>query len=281
MICKSGNSTVAISTSAVASCEGKRVMIIDDNMTNLRILKAQLQKRKITVNAASSGQEALNLLAANEATDLIITDMKMADMDGIQLSTRIKALYPHIPIILLSSIGNESKNEYANLFSFILTKPVRQQCLYTIVDQAFMQEKAPAAEQKKNILSDDFALEYPFSMLVAEDNIMNQKLILRVLSKLGYKADLANDGQEVLNMMGHKKYDIILMDVQMPNLDGLEATRQIRQQYGPKPIILAMTANALTEDKQNCYEAGMNGYLSKPIGLELLVNTLKEMHQMV
>lgn len=134
------------------------------------------------------------------------------------------------------------------------------------------------AKKEVNLLSERLAIAFPFTMLVAEDNLMNQKLMIRILNKLGYQPDLANDGLEVLELMKTTKYDIILMDIQMPNLDGLETTRVIRHSYGEKPLILAMTANALTEDKISCYQAGMDGYLSKPVNLELLITTLKNMY---
>jgi signal transduction histidine kinase/ligand-binding sensor domain-containing protein/DNA-binding response OmpR family regulator len=280
--CKSGRSVATSTSTANATiCKGKKVLIIDDNATNLRILKKQLEKRDIMVQAVSSGQEALKVLSVSQEFDLIITDMQMPDMDGIQLGKHIKEINQSIPIILLSSIGDESKKQYSHIFSFVLTKPVRQQYLYNVIEQVFTYNKSTVESPKKNVLSESFAVEHPYKMLVAEDNLMNQKLIMRVLNKLGYEADLANDGSEVLNKMQTNTYDIILMDVQMPNIDGLEATRIIRKQYGSKPLILAMTANALTEDKQNCYQAGMDGYLSKPISLELLVSTLKEMHNLI
>jgi CheY-like chemotaxis protein len=107
---------------------------------------------------------------------------------------------------------------------------------------------------------------------------MNQKLILRILSKLGFQADLANDGLEVLDMMSKNHYDLVFMDIQMPNMDGLEATRAIRKTYGAYPLIVAMTANALTEDKESCFNAGMDDYISKPINIELLINKLTALY---
>jgi CheY-like chemotaxis protein len=114
------------------------------------------------------------------------------------------------------------------------------------------------------------------SILVAEDNAINQKLILRVLNKLGYESDLAGNGQEAVNMVAARHYDLILMDIQMPVMDGLKATGEIRQHFGSRPLIYAMTANALDGDKENCLAAGMNGYLSKPIVMEALKDGLME-----
>lgn len=255
-------------------CKGKKVLVIDDNDTNLRIIQIQLKKWNMIVIAVSSGYEALEILSVQKDIDLVITDMQMPDMDGVELSTRIKAVQNAIPIILLSSIGNESKKNHPHLFTSVLTKPVKQQQLYQVIAADLKKDITLKTEIKKTLLSDKFALDYPFNMLVAEDNLMNQKLINRILNKLGYQPDMANDGQEVLDMMGKKTYDLILMDMQMPNIDGLEATRLIRKIYGARPLIAAMTANAMNEDRENCFNAGMDDYMSKPISIELLINKL-------
>lgn len=263
-------------------CIDKKVLIIDDNPTNLRILETQLTKRKMLVTAVSSGHEALEALSAETNYDLVITDMQMPDFDGIKLSTLIKADYPNLPIILLSSIGNETKRKYPHLFTTVVTKPIRQQLLFRVIELALNNESLASQETENNkVLPDTLAEQCPLNILVAEDNIMNQRLILKVLGKLGYSPDLASDGLEAINALEHKKYDIILMDIQMPNLDGLEATRIIRKKYGAKPLVLAMTANALTEDKLSCYKAGMDAYLAKPINFGSLVTTLTNMHKLL
>ncbi|HKG05481.1 MAG TPA: two-component regulator propeller domain-containing protein [Pedobacter sp.] len=136
-----------------------------------------------------------------------------------------------------------------------------------------------AQKELKSDLTAGFAVEFPYNLLVAEDNAMNQKLIFKILEKLGYTPDLAQDGVEVLEMMAKKSYNLILMDIQMPNMDGLETSRRIRQQYGQKPLIIAMTANVLTEDRQDCLNVGMNGFLSKPLQIEKLISTLKTLHK--
>ncbi|SDM29458.1 Signal transduction histidine kinase [Daejeonella rubra] len=128
------------------------------------------------------------------------------------------------------------------------------------------------------ILQHKFASEHPFNILVAEDNLMNQKLILMILNKLGYNPDLASDGQETLEMMQLKNYDLVLMDMQMPNMDGLEATRLIRSLYGEKPNIIILTANSSNEDRESCLNAGANSFLTKPIDLKLLVQSLQELY---
>jgi signal transduction histidine kinase/ligand-binding sensor domain-containing protein/ActR/RegA family two-component response regulator len=135
-----------------------------------------------------------------------------------------------------------------------------------------------AGTVNKQLLTEAFAKTHPFHMLIAEDNLMNQKLITRVLNKLGYSPDLANNGREAVEMLAKKGYDLILMDVQMPEMDGLQATQLIRERYGSIPLIVAMTANAMNEDKENCINAGMDDYLSKPLDFELLTQKLADMH---
>ncbi len=233
------------------------------------------------VHEAYSGEKAFIILNEVKDIDVVITDMQMPDMDGVTVSKKIKSIQPQIPIILLSSIGNETKKQYPELFEAVLTKPVRQHTLYNVIEAVLQNQQAADSVRKKSVLSEEFAIKYPYRMLVAEDNLLNQKLIIRVLNKLGYQPDLANDGQEVLTKLQESTYDIILMDVQMPNMDGLQATRVIRQTYGAKPLILALTANAMSEDKDNCLQAGMDGYLSKPLNLELLVEALASFHDKV
>jgi signal transduction histidine kinase/CheY-like chemotaxis protein/ligand-binding sensor domain-containing protein len=280
--CKKSNARVQVSTGNTVIFENKKVLIIDDNSTNLLILDTQLSKLKMEVFEAYSGQRALTILQDVKDIDIIITDMQMPDMDGVEASKKIKAIHPNIPIVLLSSIGNETQKEHPGLFEYVLTKPVRQQALYNVIEAVLQkQQRVDGVVQHKNVLSADFATKYPLRMLVAEDNPLNQKLILRVLNKLGYQPHLANDGQQVMDCMQKNVYDIILMDIQMPNMDGLQATRLIRQTYGDKPLILALTANAMNNDKEACFKAGMNGYLSKPLKLKLLVEALAHFYQSI
>lgn len=260
--------------------EGKKVLVVDDNKTNLAILKNQLEQWKLCPVLASSGAQALELLTNNGAFDLIITDMQMPDMDGIQLTERIKGNHKSIPVILLSSIGDESKKKNAGLFVSVLNKPVKQQQLSRFVHAALKPggESVTVEEQKsQHVLSEDFAAQYPFRILMAEDNPVNQKLTVRVLNKLGYQnIAVAQNGLEAIEKFDEQFYDVILMDVQMPEMDGLEATRMIRMKQYIQPVIISMTANAMQGDKEACLQAGMDDYISKPIKLEELVNALRK-----
>jgi CheY-like chemotaxis protein len=142
-----------------------------------------------------------------------------------------------------------------------------------------LEKRKPVKEEKDNakqVLSENFALEFPLRILVAEDNEINQKLTIAILAKLGFQAALACNGKEVLDMADHEHYDLILMDVQMPEMDGLEATRYIRENYKRQPVIIAMTANAMVEDREECIRAGMNDYIAKPVKIETLITMLRE-----
>lgn len=261
--------------------EGKSVLLVDDNETNLTILKAQLEQWKLTPTLAISGKHALEILASHAGFDLVITDMQMPDLDGVQLSERIKARHAQLPIILLSSVGDESRKRHPDLFSAVLNKPVKQQQLCRVIQSALRPEGGPAVAEtgaSKLVLSEEFAEKYPLRILLAEDNPVNLKLAIRVLNKLGYKQiDTAQNGAEAIEKCARQFYEIILMDVQMPEMDGLEATRQIRARTtAERPVIIAMTANAMQGDRDECLRAGMDDYLSKPIKLEFIVSILEK-----
>jgi signal transduction histidine kinase/CheY-like chemotaxis protein/ligand-binding sensor domain-containing protein len=263
--------------------KGKQVLVVDDNATNCRILQLQLENWGLNVVVASSGREALHVLTEKPDFDLVITDMQMPEMDGVQLSTAIKEKNKTLPIILLSSIGDETKKKHPKLFSAVLTKPVKQQALSKIITTELLQlsPQADLDPKRTQMLSIDFAASHPMNILVAEDNLINQKMILRVLEKLGFQPALATNGSEVIAMLDKQYYDVILMDVQMPEMDGLEATRYIRKHSTKQPIIIAMTASAMLEDREICLEAGMNDYIAKPVKLEALVTMLEETSQLI
>jgi signal transduction histidine kinase/CheY-like chemotaxis protein/ligand-binding sensor domain-containing protein len=265
----------------MTAVEGKKVLVVDDNLTNLTILKNQLEQWKLVPVLASSGAQALQILAeAQGKFDIVITDMQMPDIDGVQLTRQIKEFYPVIPVILLSSIGDESKKKHPELFHAVLNKPVKQQQLNRVIHGVVRREEeaAPIERSKTNqVLSDEFATHYPLRLLVAEDNPINQKLILRVLNKLGYKQiEVAQNGLEAVEKFNEQFYDMILMDVQMPEMDGLEATRLIRLKQYHQPVIISMTANAMQGDREECMKAGMDDYISKPVKLEALVTLLEK-----
>lgn len=265
-------------TANLVGLEGKKVLVVDDNQTNCNILKLQLTQWKLVPSIARSGQEALEMLAGQNDFELVLSDMHMPEMDGIQFARQVKNKNNKLPIILLSSLGDEIAKGHLDLFAFILTKPVKHNILFQYILAALRKSDKPAYSDPplKQMLDAEFAKKYPMRILVVEDNPVNQMLAGRTLQKLGYKADIAGNGVEALQVMQRNIYDMILMDVQMPEMDGLEATKQIRKQFSLQPTIVAMTANAMQGDRDDCLKAGMNDYISKPIKLEILIHTLEK-----
>jgi len=255
---------------------GKRILIIDDNDSNRKALESQLEQWKMIVVPGSSGKEALQTFSKTENFDLVICDKRMPEMDGIQFSQTIA--YKNIPIILLNSVGDESYKENLQLFSSILTKPTRQNDLYNHISKALRPLEKDTIVQKKIVtaLSAEFAKEFPLKILVAEDNMINQKLIQHILSRLGFNVVIKVNGKLAVDELMQDDYDLVLMDIQMPEMDGLEATRMIRNHCHRQPVIIALTANAMQGDQEECLRAGMDDYLSKPVKLEELVKMLEK-----
>jgi signal transduction histidine kinase/DNA-binding response OmpR family regulator len=257
---------------------GKKVLVVDDNNTNRNILKSQLLFWKFMPVVAESARQALQILKEEQNFDLVITDMQMPDMDGVQLASAIRECYPNLSLILLSSIGNETRRQYEHLFSHILTKPVKQKTLSHAINVELRKLSKPSVSETatETKLSEDFARRYPLRILIAEDSPVNQLLATRTLKKLGFTPMVADNGIIALEEIQRTDYDIILMDVQMPEMYGLEATRVIRKEIRRQPVIIAMTANAMVEDRQACLEAGMDDYMSKPVHLEGVVKLLEK-----
>jgi signal transduction histidine kinase/DNA-binding response OmpR family regulator len=254
--------------------EGKQVLLIDDNSLSRSILLRQLKGWKMEVVPADSGKQALDILTTNKQFDLVITDLLMPGMDGLQFTQAFKASFPAIPVIGLTTEGNENHQRERELFAGIIMKPVRMHIFRDTIIGIFTQSATSitATEQVPGV----FAEQYPLRILIAEDNPINQKIAIKILSKLGYEPALANNGKEVMEMVGQDHYDIILMDVQMPEMDGLEATRMIRTCLEIQPVIIAVTANAMQGDRDLCIQAGMDDYMSKPIEMKELLNQLEK-----
>jgi CheY-like chemotaxis protein len=262
----------------MAGLEGKKVLIVDDNQTNRNILQAQMEQWNLVPVTAKSGEQGLKILSEDNSFDLVISDMQMPGMDGIHFSDSVKKQNPLIPIILLSSVGQEYSKKHRHLFASILTKPTKQSVLCKHILNALRPQAKHQLEETKNhqVLSEDFATQFPLNILVAEDNMINQKLIEHILSRLGFSAVMKENGIEAIEELKQNDYDIVLMDVQMPEMDGLEATRIIRRTSTKKPVIIALTANAMQGDQEECLRAGMDDYLSKPLKLEELVTMLEK-----
>ncbi|MEN9630105.1 MAG: hypothetical protein RJA10_3333 [Pseudomonadota bacterium] len=255
--------------------KGKRILVVDDNATNRRILALQTAKWGMVVQDTEQPAQALPLLRA-QPFDLAILDMHMPGMDGATLARHIRDAGHTLPLVLFSSHGRKEATD--TLFNAALAKPLRQSQLFDTLVQLLAQDHAPKAAPAtaKPRMDASLAERHPLRILLAEDNVVNQKLALRLLSQMGYRADVAGNGIEAIESVERQTYDVVLMDVQMPEMDGLEATRRItaRHAAGQRPRIIAMTANAMQGDREACLAAGMDDYVTKPIRVDALVEAL-------
>lgn len=264
--------TVAFNVTETA---GKRVLLVNNNFTALKILEEQLSFWKLVVVCASTANEALNYLSERQSFELFIIDSTIPAPDIIELNRAIKKTNSNIPTILVCSVTE--KNSYMGQFEKILVKPVKQRQLYNGIQQELLPRNEDATEPAPPVLlPGQFQQKFPLDILIAEDNAINQKLINKVIGKLGYKPLMVSNGNEVLEKLDAAVFDVILMDVQMPELDGLETTRIIRRRDIKQPYIIALTAGALTEDRVECIAAGMNSFITKPINIPELVKALEK-----
>jgi signal transduction histidine kinase/CheY-like chemotaxis protein len=258
--------------------QGKRVLIVDDNATNRRILQLQTEKWGMEPHETEYPGEAMEWFKQGQHFDLVITDMHMPDLDGIMFAREVRKLQDEkaLPIILLTSLGRRELEADDLNFSAYLTKPLKPSALYDALAGIFARTLLPSiSEPAKGQIDTQMGRLHPLRILLAEDNAVNQKLALRILERLGYRADVASNGLEAVESIERQTYDVILMDVQMPEMDGLDATRSIRQLAQViQPHIIAMTANAMEGDREMCIAAGMDDYVSKPIRVNELVEAL-------
>ena len=256
----------------------KRVLVVDDNATNRRVIELQTAKWGMDVRGVASPADALRALDEGERYDVAIIDMHMPDIDGVTLARRMRERWPALPRVLWSSLGRREAGDEDELFAAYLPKPARQSHVFDTLAAVLGVEAAPKSEptRGKAQLDPELAGRHPLRILLAEDNVVNQKLALRLLQQMGYRADLASNGIEAVESVERQTYDVVLMDVQMPEMDGLEAARRIvtRWSAGERPRIVAMTANAMQGDREMCIEAGMDDYLTKPIRVDRLVEAL-------
>ncbi|HEX9839954.1 MAG TPA: response regulator, partial [Anaerolineales bacterium] len=261
-----------------SALQGKTVLIVDDNATNRRILKLQTEKWGMTSRETEHPREALQWIQTGERFDLIITDMHMPELDGLMFTREIRNLQDEkaLPIILLTSLGRRELGADELHFSAYLTKPLKPSALYDALAGIFARSLVTTKpEPAKAVMDVEMAIRHPLRILLAEDNQVNQKLALRILEQMGYRADIASNGIEAVESIERQTYDVILMDVQMPEMDGLDATRNIRKLADvTQPFIIAMTANAMEGDRELCLAAGMDDYVSKPIRVHELIDAL-------
>jgi PAS domain S-box-containing protein len=260
--------------------KNKNILILDDNETNRKLLLNQIKPWGITSTAFENGFDALEQLKSGKKYDLGLIDMQMPQMDGISFAKEVNKLKNKFPLFLLTSHGQPKHlaKKVSKYFDSCLIKPVKKGQLYRGILKIFERRKsADKFKSREVIIDESFAKKYPHRILLAEDNLINQKVADRLLSKLGYKIDIVGNGLEAFNAVNKISYDIVLMDVQMPELDGVKATQKIKNEIDKEkqPVIIAMTAHALQGDREKYINAGMDDYLSKPINTEELIGILK------
>ncbi|MCE1252502.1 MAG: response regulator, partial [Anaerolineae bacterium] len=267
---------------------GKRVLIVDDNDTNRYILMRQVQSWGMQPRETASPLQALTWMRENQEFEIVLLDMQMPDMDGVTLAREIYKLRQDVPLVMLTSLGLKEIDANDVKFAAYLTKPIKPSLLYNSLLSVLGEKPAASArlpKEKTNPVIEPKTATSPLRILLAEDIVVNQKVAVRLLDRAGYRADVVGNGLEVLEALHRQTYDVILMDVHMPEMDGLEATRQVRsgkwletrqdQSLSAQPYIIAMTANAMQGDRETCMAAGMDDYVSKPVRLEELVQALE------
>ena len=268
----------------------QQLLIVDDNATNRQILTLQAQTWSMNSHAVESGAKALELMSTGIKLDLAILDMQMPGMDGLTLAKAIRQQeqYRDLPLVMLTSLGKQEIIQQARdiNFSAIVNKPIVQSQLYRVLTKAIgLKPGAQSAiagmpikvkSTDTSFIHANLADEFPLNILLAEDIVVNQKVALLILKQMGYRVDVANNGIEVIEALRRQTYDVVLMDMQMPEMDGLTATKLINEEFeaSTRPRIIAMTANAMTGDREKCLAAGMDDYVSKPIRVEELREAL-------
>ena len=252
---------------ATAALEGKRLLVVDDNDTNRRLLCAMAESWRMQVRATATPAEALEWLARGESFDLAILDYLMPGMDGRSLARAIRGRNGTLPLILASSamLTRQSAPEFA----VVLAKPLRRAVLHEAMTRVLTGKLAPGATTPEP------AARSALAILLVEDNETNQKVTLQMLRSLGYAADIAANGARAVEAVQRRDYDLVLMDMHMPEMDGPEATRRIRALPLPRqPRIFALTASVLDSERQECLDAGMERHIAKPVQRRLLAEAL-------
>jgi len=260
---------------------GLRVLIVDDNDTNRRILRLQCESWEMVVMDTASPIQALEWIRAHERFEIALFDHLMPEMDGLELVCQVRAICDSnaLKIVMLTSAGSLQKVvEAANVeIQGLFTKPLRQSTLYNAVILALGGPAERLSRRNRDAVSGAVKLNASLRILLAEDNPVNQRVAQLMLEKLGQKVDMVANGREALRAAVERPYDVILMDILMPVMDGFEATSSIRQQAPghQQPRIIAMTANAMSGDRDRCLKAGMDDYISKPVKIEELAQALQ------
>jgi PAS domain S-box-containing protein len=262
-----------------AELRGKRLLVVDDNATNREVVARQARSWGMVPRETGSATQALEWVRRGDPLDVAILDMQMPEMDGPTLADQIRRYRDAdaLPLVMLTSLGRRAADQEARReFAAILTKPIKASQLYEAVAAAIGAQRPGAVEARQASRDAIPRTRAPLRVLLAEDNAVNQQVALRMLATLGYQADVAMNGLEALEALRRRRYDAVLMDVEMPEMDGLEAARRIHREWSgaERPRIVAMTANAMQGDREICLAAGMDDYVSKPIHADELAHAL-------
>ncbi|MBP7141482.1 MAG: response regulator [Opitutaceae bacterium] len=253
----------------VPALKDRRLLIVDDNATNRRILSLQGKRWGMIPEAVSSGAEALQWMDDGRKFDLAVIDVQMPEMDGYDLARALrKRRSPdELPIVALTSLGDSGSGFKGLGIARVLTKPAKSSTLCDALTQIFDHGADGKGSGTSRMADALIAREFPLRILLAEDNAVNQRVASLLLGRLGYKIERVSNGIEVLAALSRQSFDVILLDVQMPEMDGLECSKRLSTLHpsATRPWIIAMTANAMQGDRERCIEAGMDDYISKPI----------------
>ena len=262
--------------SAHSALRGKRVLIVDDNATQCRVLCLQAISWGLLPRSTTRPHEALSWVEKGEVFDFALVDRQMPGMNGSELVTalRSKGAGAQLPVVLLSTLGHGRATTEAGVVAGI-AKPIKPQALHGVIVDLLLGRltgNGPAAP----VVDDNIARAHPLRILLVDDNAVNQRVAGLMLKKLGYLADTAGNGLEAIQAIERSFYDVVFMDLQMPELDGLGASREICRRWvaGARPRIIAMTANVSTTDREDCVAAGMDDFISKPVRLQDLRGVL-------
>ncbi|NJL43376.1 MAG: response regulator, partial [Pseudanabaena sp. SU_2_4] len=268
------------------SLVGKRLLVVDDNANSRCAIRQLATSWQMQVDAVANGTEAIAALQSNLAEqrfyDVIAIDLEMPELDGITLGQQIKSIaeFAKLPLILLTTINQMdiTRKAMGTYFAEYAFKPVRLSRLLEAIEKALGISGARSASPQELTVPRVLSPKTTSQILLAEDNPTNQKVAVKLLEKLGYSVKVAANGQEVLQQLEETPYDLILMDCQMPLLDGYATTQEIRRRQGDRShtVIIAMTANAMKEDRDKCIAAGMDDYVSKPISKDQIQAVLQQ-----
>src|ERR1019366_5838779 len=264
-------------TTKLARLTDLKILILDDNATSRNALFEQCRRWGMQPQAVENSAQAMELIRNKTEFDLALIDLHLAGMDGLAVASEIQKLSATamLPMVLLTPLGKKKRDseEVRLVFAHAVHKPVKPAQLSSALERALLSPRSPGRAPEPAKPDKSLTEQLPLRVLVVDDNAINQKVALRILQQMGYQPEVAGNGREALDLLDRQPFDFIFMDVMMPEMDGLEATRLLRKRqmiggyvnYEARIIIVAMTAHAMQGDREKCIAAGMDDYLAKPV----------------